>query len=167
MHAFCANRESYHVQLHFVLKASLPPLPSPPSPSFFLPPSLKSVRVKVVQNATSVERRFSSWIGGSILASLVSCNDMNPLLLLLYNVKIKDIPFFSGYIPADVGLQARVWREWKDYYRKEMSLTSFFLVPSQLSSHDSYIQFSLNDFVNYQYRNMLSVHGLQMLGICM
>ena len=27
--------------------------------------------MKLVQNATTVERRFSSWIGGSILASLV------------------------------------------------------------------------------------------------
>lgn len=30
------------------------------------------MKVKVVQNSSTVERRFSSWIGGSILASLVS-----------------------------------------------------------------------------------------------
>ena len=30
-----------------------------------------------------------------------------------------------GHIPADVGVQARVRRERKDYYRKEMSVTSF------------------------------------------
>ena len=28
--------------------------------------------MKLVQNSSTVERRFSSWIGGSILASLVS-----------------------------------------------------------------------------------------------
>ena len=33
---------------------------------------LQSVRVKMVQNVTTIERRYSSWIGGSILASLVS-----------------------------------------------------------------------------------------------
>ena len=32
----------------------------------------QSIRVKLVQNSSTVERRFSSWIGGSILASLVS-----------------------------------------------------------------------------------------------
>ena len=31
----------------------------------------QSIRVKVIQNASTVEKRFSSWIGGSILASLV------------------------------------------------------------------------------------------------
>ena len=30
------------------------------------------MKVKVVQNSTTTERRFSSWVGGSILASLVS-----------------------------------------------------------------------------------------------
>ena len=32
----------------------------------------QSIRVKLVQNSSTVERKFSSWIGGSILASLVS-----------------------------------------------------------------------------------------------
>ena len=32
----------------------------------------QSIRVKLVQNSSTIERRFSSWIGGSILASLVS-----------------------------------------------------------------------------------------------
>ena len=32
----------------------------------------QSIRVKLVQNSSTVERRFSSWIGGSILSSLVS-----------------------------------------------------------------------------------------------
>ena len=31
----------------------------------------QSIRVKLVQNVSAVERRFSPWIGGSILASLV------------------------------------------------------------------------------------------------
>lgn len=30
------------------------------------------MRLKLIANNTTVERRFSSWIGGSILASLVS-----------------------------------------------------------------------------------------------
>ena len=33
---------------------------------------LQSIRVKLVQNASPIERRYSSWIGGSILTSLVS-----------------------------------------------------------------------------------------------
>ena len=32
----------------------------------------QSIRVKLVQNSGAIERRYSSWIGGSILASLVS-----------------------------------------------------------------------------------------------
>lgn len=34
--------------------------------------SVQSMRLKLIANNTTVERRFSSWIGGSILASLVS-----------------------------------------------------------------------------------------------
>lgn len=33
---------------------------------------LQSMRLKIIAAASSAERRFSSWIGGSILASLVS-----------------------------------------------------------------------------------------------
>lgn len=32
---------------------------------------LQSMRLKLIANNTTVERRFSAWIGGSILASLV------------------------------------------------------------------------------------------------
>ena len=32
----------------------------------------QSMRLKLIANNTTVERRFSAWIGGSILASLVS-----------------------------------------------------------------------------------------------
>lgn len=39
--------------------------------------SVQSMRLKLIANNTTVERRFSSWIGGSILASLVS----KPVLL--------------------------------------------------------------------------------------
>lgn len=35
-----------------------------------------SIRVKMVQNASTVERRYSSWIGGSILASLGTFQQM-------------------------------------------------------------------------------------------
>lgn len=31
----------------------------------------QSMRLKLIANNTTVERRFSAWIGGSILASLV------------------------------------------------------------------------------------------------
>ena len=34
--------------------------------------ALQSMRLKIIAAASSAERRFSSWIGGSILASLVS-----------------------------------------------------------------------------------------------
>lgn len=33
---------------------------------------MQSMRLKLIANNTTVERRFSAWIGGSILASLVS-----------------------------------------------------------------------------------------------
>ena len=39
---------------------------------FLLSFVLQSIRVKLVQNSGAIERRYSSWIGGSILASLVS-----------------------------------------------------------------------------------------------
>jgi actin-related protein len=35
-----------------------------------------SVRVKMVQNVSNVERKFSTWIGGSILASLGTFQQM-------------------------------------------------------------------------------------------
>lgn len=33
--------------------------------------AFQSMRLKLIANNTTVERRFSAWIGGSILASLV------------------------------------------------------------------------------------------------
>ena len=47
----------------------------------------QSIRVKVIQNATTVEKRFSSWIGGSILASLVRIHNklLHVFIALLYN----------------------------------------------------------------------------------
>lgn len=38
---------------------------------FFHICDLQSMRLKLIANNTTVERRFSAWIGGSILASLV------------------------------------------------------------------------------------------------
>jgi len=37
---------------------------------------VQSIRVKLVQNSGSIERRYSSWIGGSILASLVKISSI-------------------------------------------------------------------------------------------
>ncbi len=42
----------------------------------------QSIRVKLVQNTSAVERRFSSWIGGSILGSLVSRVDTSRNILI-------------------------------------------------------------------------------------
>ena len=47
----------------------------PSIPRFRLMPAgffLQSMRMKILASANSSERKFSAWIGGSILASLVS-----------------------------------------------------------------------------------------------
>ena len=63
----------------------------------------QSMKVKVVQNSSTVERRFSSWIGGSILASLVShmclcalC--VSSVLTEMYTISI-DVDFLLTPIP--------------------------------------------------------------------
>ena len=55
---FCRCYRSYSAVFFF----------SNTSPSCYF----QSMRLKLIANNTTVERRFSAWIGGSILASLVS-----------------------------------------------------------------------------------------------
>ena len=42
---------------------------------------LQNMKLKIISSSVSAERRFSSWIGGSILASLVSLD----ILLVIVN----------------------------------------------------------------------------------
>ena len=49
---------------------------------FFL--FIQSMKLKVVSSTVSAERRFSSWIGGSILASLVSQNKRAHIVNMIY-----------------------------------------------------------------------------------
>ena len=60
----------------------------------------QSIRVKVIQNASTVEKRFSSWIGGSILASLVRINVQQPLLNVLLPACV-----IAGYFSTIVDIQ--------------------------------------------------------------
>ena len=46
------------------------------------------MRLKLIANNTTVERRFSSWIGGSILASLVSLSTLQNSLRFLFNLNV-------------------------------------------------------------------------------
>ena len=58
--------------------------------------------MKVVSNNTSVERRFSSWIGGSVLASLVKIRGVagRGTFIFWYH--------FLGNVSADVDFAARI-----------------------------------------------------------
>lgn len=49
---------------------------------------LQSMRLKLIANSTTVERRFSAWIGGSILASLVRTRKTTSCLYHINGTKV-------------------------------------------------------------------------------
>lgn len=51
------------------------------------------MRLKLIANSTTVERRFSAWIGGSILASLVRTHNMTSCLNHINGTKVFSEPF--------------------------------------------------------------------------
>lgn len=55
----------------------------------------QSMRLKLIANNTTVERRFSAWIGGSILASLVRKTELMSVADYIYLVVYSSIFFKS------------------------------------------------------------------------
>lgn len=75
------------------------------------------MRLKIIAATGTAERRFSSWIGGSILASLV-CNHNTPISLSLslincsfsfYYINFHTFLMLKKYLPGFIFVHAKMW----------------------------------------------------------
>ena len=74
-----------------------------------------TMRFKLIAANGPQERRYGSWIGGSILASLGSFQQMSVLEKYFRRI-------FKNYFVCQVGEQAGVWRGWQSAGGQKVSL---------------------------------------------